>query len=261
MSEAQRDAFADAVAVDRVHAGCFAVMAWAGLRPSEAYALQPGDLDWVTQTIRVERALDRDRSVKPTKTEDTRPVDMSDELTERLQKYLAWLTAEALRRGWGAPPWLFPTTQGTPLDEARVRKVFKRALARAGLATTFRPYDLRHTYACLLLAKRAEPGYVAAQLGHRNAATLWRHYARWMPADGRPRQVTLLDRRAPAVTTGAAQGGATDLRSAGPAATSGLRIVEPARSHAPRLERPPAGSTIVEPKCVAKRNREERNTS
>ena len=46
------------------------------------------------------------------------------------------------------------------------------------LSTTFRPYDLRHTYACLLLAKRADPGYVAAQLGHRNAATLWRHYAR-----------------------------------------------------------------------------------
>ena len=58
---------------------------------------------------------------------------------------------------------------------------------------------------------------------------------------------------------GAALGAATDLRSAGPGANSGRRIVEPARSQGLRVERPPSGSTIVEPERVAEQNCEAPN--
>jgi integrase len=40
------------------------------------------------------------------------------------------------------------------MDESRVRKVFKRALKQAKLPEC-RLYDLRHTYASLLLAERS----------------------------------------------------------------------------------------------------------
>jgi len=104
-----------------------------------------------------------------------------------------------LREGWGDPEWLFPNEEGKPHDEARVRKVFKRALGKAKLPA-FRLYDLRHTFASLLLSERAPITYVSAQLGHVNPATTLRYYARWIPNKGQ-RWVDLLDRVAKAATS------------------------------------------------------------
>lgn len=79
------------------------------------------------------------------------------------------------------------------LDETKVGRVFRGVLRRAGLPA-FRVYDLRHTFASLLLARNAPITYVAAQLGHANPATTLRFYARWIPSMGR-RWVEVLDRR------------------------------------------------------------------
>ena len=105
------------------------------------------------------------------------------------------LAAEALRRGWGEPTWLFPNKAGSVFDEGKVAKVFRRGLKRAKLPG-FRLYDLRHTYASLLLAAGAPITYVANQLGHANPATTLRWYGRWVPGSGR-RWVDVLDGRVP----------------------------------------------------------------
>ena len=79
-----------------------------------------------------------------------------------------------------------------PLDIAKVARVFHLASKRAGLPH-FRLYDLRHTYASLLLAGGAPITYVSAQLGHANPATTLRYYAKWIPSQGQ-RWVDLLER-------------------------------------------------------------------
>ena len=119
-------------------------------------------------------------------------VDLTPDLTATLQRHLTWLKAEALRRGAGESEWLFPNDDGHPMDESRVRKVYKQALRRARLPE-FRVYDLRHTYASLLLAAGAPITYVSAQLGHANPSTTLRYYAKWIPSQGR-RWVDILDR-------------------------------------------------------------------
>src|SRR5262249_40034272 len=124
------------------------VLAKAGLRPGEAYALKAADLDFTAKTVVVERALDLTREVKRTKTAETRTVDLSNDLVAALRRHLFWLKRETLQSGWGEAGWLFPTEANTPLDESRVRKVFHRALGAAGLPR-FRLYDLRHTFASL----------------------------------------------------------------------------------------------------------------
>ncbi len=52
---------------------------------------------------------------------------------------------------------------------------WKPALRAVGLPHAV-PYDLRHSFASLLLAERRQPQYVARQLGH-SVAVLYRHYA------------------------------------------------------------------------------------
>src|SRR5262249_40166099 len=78
----------------------------AGLRPGEAYALQPGDLDFNARQILVERALS-DGEIDSTKIGEIRRVDMSqglaDELSDflsELSDFLRWRWEEILRRGW-----------------------------------------------------------------------------------------------------------------------------------------------------------------
>ena len=82
---------------------------------------------------------------------------------------------------------MLPRAQRRP----RAGKAFRRLLKTAGLPG-FRLYDLRHTYASLLLAAGAPITYVSAQLGHANPTTTLRYYAKWIPSKGR-RWVEVLD--------------------------------------------------------------------
>lgn len=103
---------------------------------------------------------------------------MSQQLAKTLLRLRVERKRETLRRGWPEmPPWAFCSEAGTPFDESKVRKAFARALRRAGLPY-FRLYDLRHTFASLLLAQGATITYVASQLGHKDATTTLRWYAR-----------------------------------------------------------------------------------
>jgi len=162
----------------------FETMGKAGLRPGEAYALREDDLDVETRTLMVERALDHDGTVKSTKTAEMRTVRLTASLVRTLRHHLAWLKREAFQRGWGPPTWLFPTEANTALDPTKVAKVFKRALKAAKLSTHHRPYDLRHTYASLMLQRGAPITFVSQQLGHSNPSTTLRHYAHWIPGEG-----------------------------------------------------------------------------
>ena len=79
---------------------------------------------------------------------------------------------------------MFCSEAGTPLDLYNVARVFKRVLKAASLPN-FRLYDLRHTFASLLLAKNAPITYVAAQLGHAKPTTTLQWYSHWLPTSRR----------------------------------------------------------------------------
>jgi integrase len=169
----------------------FVLMAKTGMRPGEAIALQPGDVDVGQHTIRIERAATLGGQVKSTKTAEVRTVDLSAKLILKLEAYRAWLELESMTGRWGDTPWLFPNNQGRLYEERHLRRIFHRILHRANLPS-FRVYDLRHTYASLLLSSGVPLLYVSQQLGHTNPTTILRYYARWIPT-GDQRYVDVID--------------------------------------------------------------------
>ena len=161
-----------------------------GMRPGEGRALQPGDLDLHGKRVRVERSATLDSHIKNTKTGETRWIDLSDGVLEKLRGYLTWMKAEAIAEGreYG---WLFPSRTGSLLDESHVIRAFHRVLDGAGLPR-FRVYDLRHTFASLLLSSNVPLLYVSHQLGHTKPTITLKYYARWIPS-GQVHRVNVLD--------------------------------------------------------------------
>lgn len=148
-------------------AALISVLAYAGLRPQEALALCWGHVR--DRTLLVERAVSLGE-LKDTKTRAHRTVRLLAPLLEDLQ---AWRQHSGRPAGDGV--LLFPSAQGRPWtktdwDNWR-RRAFDRACMAIGLKGA-RPYDLRHSFASLLLHEGRSVMYVARQLGHDARLTL-----------------------------------------------------------------------------------------
>src|ERR1051325_5354003 len=167
-----------------------ACASWRGVRPGEGRALKPGDIDFMGRRIRVERSATLGGRIKNTKTGETRWVDLSDGILGQLKRYVTLLRAEDIAGGKQAE-WLFPSLTGTLLDERHVVRAFHRVLEAAGLPR-FRVYDLRHTFASLLLSANVPLLYVSQQLGHTKPTITLKYYARWI-ASGQVHRVNVLD--------------------------------------------------------------------
>jgi integrase len=163
----------------RRDAALFMTLADTGVRPGEVLGLRWDDFDSATRAMRIERAISL-RAVKPTKTEESRTVDLTQRLTDAMNRWQAICEADALAAGGDVVPWIFPSEANTPLEAAALYRRFRSLLSRAGLPR-FRLYDLRHTFATHLLELGAPITYVAAQLGHAKPTTTLAHYAHWIP--------------------------------------------------------------------------------
>lgn len=137
-----------------------ALMAYAGLRPSEALALTWDDI--TESRIIVEKAIAPDGKAKRTKNAKLRTVPVSDQLR-------AWLDIGTGKRRrimrQSGDPW----TQRT-WNNWRNR-VWIPLMKDLGLEGT-RPYDLRHTYASRLIQEGLSVVEVARRMGHTPQITL-----------------------------------------------------------------------------------------
>lgn len=185
LDEVQLGAFLDAARRRPDTFPAFAVMALTGLRLGEAAALRWEDVDWRTARLGVARQLTG--SLKTPESE--RQVDLPRGLLELMRQLQADGREAAFREGRGEPsPWLlFPDLADPPrsIDESRIahrlRRDMERALRGAGVATSFTPHSLRHSYASRLISDGVSPEYVRRQLGHANIGITLDLYGRWLP--------------------------------------------------------------------------------
>lgn len=163
---------AEAAKRDERLADLVLIAAWTGLRWSELRAVRVRDFVEVPMpTLVVQRAEPEGVSTKSTKSGRSRRVPVAD-------RVLPLVRSMAEGRVADAP--LFVTSSGHRLHAS----AFKRALGWATLAHGRRIHDLRHTAACLWLARGVDPGTVQAWMGHASIATtnLYLHHL-GTPAD------------------------------------------------------------------------------
>jgi integrase len=152
---------------DQASAVLVCLMAYAGLRPGEATGLAWEHVG--TRTLLVERSSTDDGDHGTTKTAVIRTVRLLEPLAADLESWRAAQTKP------------FPTDlivprhdgRGWKLDDYKNwrRRHFDPALDTAGLERT-RPYDLRHSFASLMIQGGYSPVELAAELGHAPTLTL-----------------------------------------------------------------------------------------
>lgn len=180
-----------------------------GMRPEEYQGLFWTDFDFARHTCHIQRAL-----VRPTggawKLEDTktqsgdRVIRIDPRLVQELKKHKARQAQERLLAGsaWeGTHPFVFTNWRGGPANHCNLsRQSFKPLLKKAGLPSSFCPYDLRHTFATLMLKSGEDIKTVSEILGHKDiqiTLTFYHHCLPKMHKDAASRAGDLFSRPAP----------------------------------------------------------------
>jgi integrase len=167
LSEAElEEVYADAVTRDQRLADLLLIDAWTGLRWSELRSIRVRDfIEVPLPVLVVQRAAPEGVRVKVTKSGKSRRVPVADRVLPLVQALTIGRTADDL---------LCVTGSGHQLHAS----AFKRTLAWTRVARGRRIHDLRHTAACLWLARGVNPVTVQAWMGHASIATtnLYLHY-------------------------------------------------------------------------------------
>ncbi|MFK0062342.1 tyrosine-type recombinase/integrase [Streptomyces werraensis] len=169
-------------AAEKPHDLLIALLAFAGLRVGEAFALRRSDVDVACGFLLVDENLAEANGTlvfDTPKSHQKRVLRLAPSLAKRLGAYLEELPG-------GEDALLFTTPAGKPLRYNQWRKAyFDPAVSAAGLADVT-PHDLRASHGTWV-ADRYGVMTAAHRLGHSNASVTTRHYAR--PVAGRDDQV------------------------------------------------------------------------
>jgi integrase len=176
----------------------------AGLRVSEALALQPKDVDLTNGIVRVlhgkgdrYRAVGLDpgaaavvaawlaergracpvppRANVSTRSRNATPIAANARASAMVGGGKAQRAAFQLPPSSPLPPPLLCTAFGTPLTTGYVRRLMKRLGRQAGIAKRVHAHGLRHTHAAQLREEGVDVGIISRQLGHRSLLTTIRY--------------------------------------------------------------------------------------
>jgi integrase len=200
--EATRLFLASALEHAPAHFPYFAILVWAGLRPSEGLAVRAEKINAASRSYLCDVQLKIRGGELPTKSGGERHVDLSRRLLGVLTGVVRARKAAALA-GAEQGPYLFWPKMTTVTPKAvrntlsRCRRVMTRVLEKAGLPTYYTPHSLRHTYAVSLISAGVSPVYVQQQLGHASIQETVGTYGSWFPVRAAGAVDALADSTAP----------------------------------------------------------------
>jgi integrase len=159
-----------------------------GAREMELLGLKWTDLDWIKQTLKIERQLVRpdargEMFSAPKTRLGKRTIALGSKTIEMLRKHYERQQDERRAAGeaWKEYGLIFTTSNGTPIHPRNLLRDFKKLLSDAGLPI-IRFHDLRHTAASLMLNSNIPPIVVSRRLGHAKASITLDVYGHLIPS-------------------------------------------------------------------------------
>jgi integrase len=175
-------------AVDDRYRALVVLAAGTGMRQGEVFGLTLPRLDLLRKVVRVEQQLitvqGRAPYLGPPKTEaSVRTIPLPVIVVDSVAAHLAEFDPGDLRT-------IFSGDKGEPLRRNRFsERVWRPAVARAGLRPGTRFHELRHYYASLLIRHGESVKTVQARLGHASATETLDTYAHlWPDSEDRTRE-------------------------------------------------------------------------
>jgi integrase len=151
----------------------FATALLTGMRPNELIALKWKNIDLTLGKITVREGRVQGIESSPKTESSYREID----ILPPLKKFLLDQKAKTFFKG----AYVFTSREGTPLDVDNLRnRVWYPTLQRAGLRERTM-YQIRHTFATLMLSSGENPNWVAQMMGHSSTEMLFKRYNKFIP--------------------------------------------------------------------------------
>ncbi len=164
-----------------------------GMREGELLGLKWGDVDWASQSIKVQRQVQWKNKSKgqagpryfyktPKSKAGIRRIALGGISMEKLklQKNRAAMQRLLAGEKWEEQDLVFPNLFGRPIEATNLVREFNKLLARANLPK-IRIHDLRHTAATMILLMNIHPKIVSERLGHSDIRITLQLYSHAIP--------------------------------------------------------------------------------
>lgn len=156
----------------------FVVLAYTGLRISEAAGLQWEDIDMKERTIDVNKqiygsSVRRYSFIPPKNEQSERVVSFGDTVAKALELLMAWQKEEQASAKKFNPKDNFvfwsPNLPGYPVQVTTMGRTMREVLRKAKLPANLSPHSLRHTHVSLLASNpRVGLPEIQARIGHKS---------------------------------------------------------------------------------------------
>jgi integrase len=175
LSQDQMKALLEAAHGDKLYA--FWVLACTtGMRNGELLALKWSDISPDTGTLQVRRTVFNGQINAPKTSAGRRTIRLSKLALSALRQHRINAAKQRISE------WVFSSTAGTTLSVHNVHnRSWKPLLKRAGLPSSTRMHDLRHSAATLLLTQGVPVKVVSEMLGHADVSITLSIYAHVLP--------------------------------------------------------------------------------
>lgn len=162
---------------DRLYA-FYALICTTGVRKGEALALQKSSLNLANGTMYVKHSLAQIYGkgltlMEPKSETSRRELALPQFTVNILRKHLEVYSLNS--------NFVFSTSKGTPFSPRNILRHFKAKLAEAGLPTTTRIHDLRHSFISWLIQSGQDIKTIQAVAGHANIQMTLNTYGHLMP--------------------------------------------------------------------------------
>lgn len=163
----------------------FAIGFFTGLRTGEITALKWNDIDFENRTISVKATRNKGIETTPKTKASVREVDILDVLFPYLQEHLKYKTNS---------PYVFNTNRNEPYYSAnKISQVYWEKILKKLDIEHRVLYQMRHTFASLMISSGEDILWVSSMLGHKSANITLQVYAKYTKSEKKKRGTFLLN--------------------------------------------------------------------